>query len=103
MKKSEGDRETERLVKQLTSDPLLVVHDTKTPEDEKAIALVWEAFGPSAKIQRRTDDNVNGEVIPSLFVSTSVCRGLKGIQMFISYIHRLQGHSQPSAAVNETA
>jgi hypothetical protein len=75
----------------LSSRPVLIVHaNRRTEDDSAAVALVQGELGDKVLIVERREDEAEGDVIPRLFASTSIYRGLGSIKAFVHGIRQMK-------------
>lgn len=79
------------LYAKLSSNLVLIVHaGSPTKEDSEAVELVRKEFGDKVAIVKQNEDESEGDVMPRLFASTSIYRGLNNIAAFVRGIEGMK-------------
>jgi hypothetical protein len=81
--------EQKKLLKFLTSNPVLRIRNKSTPDDEKATKVVEEYFGKKVRVVRLSEVDQN-EILPEFLVSTSRLYGLENIENAIGNFWKLE-------------
>lgn len=83
----DSKKELLRLKDELSCNPVLMIRETATAEDQAALDLITRLGEP--RIVRRPQETIGNMVLPRLVAGQSSYEGLDDIRGFVEYLSRL--------------